>query len=72
MSNEAAEQRQEPVAANPAPGESINRFASLVARGAIRPKMTAGEVLDRLRQYDIPVDVSPLDILLAEREADER
>ncbi|HEX6470022.1 MAG TPA: type II toxin-antitoxin system Phd/YefM family antitoxin [Streptosporangiaceae bacterium] len=50
----------------------LNRYSSLVARGIIRLKMTTSSDLDRLRQYDIPADVSPLDILLAEREEDER
>lgn len=50
----------------------LNRYSSLVARGIIRLKLTTGRDLDRLQRYDIPADVSPLDVLLAEREEDER
>lgn len=47
-------------------------YASLVAKGVIRLKATTTGNLDRLPRYDVPPNVSPLDLLLADREPDER
>ncbi|SFW98591.1 type II toxin-antitoxin system Phd/YefM family antitoxin [Streptomyces atratus] len=48
------------------------RYASLVAQGQIRLKPATTADLDRLPACEPPEDVSPLDILLAEREDDPR
>lgn len=50
----------------------LGRYSPLVAEGLIRPKPTTTADLGQLRQYEVPEDSSPLDLLLAEREADER
>lgn len=55
------------------PGSGVlGRYAQLIARGIIRIKPTTTRDLDRLPSYAVPEDASPLDILLAEREADDR
>jgi antitoxin (DNA-binding transcriptional repressor) of toxin-antitoxin stability system len=51
---------------------ALGRYTELVAKGAIRLKATTTSDLDRFPQYDLPADVSPLDILLAERAEDDR
>jgi antitoxin (DNA-binding transcriptional repressor) of toxin-antitoxin stability system len=51
---------------------ALGRYAPLVAKGIIKLKATTTSDLDRIPQYDVPPDVSPLDLLLAEREADDR
>ncbi|MGC4806581.1 hypothetical protein [Micromonospora sp. DT233] len=51
---------------------TLGRYSSLVARGVIRLKATTTSDIDRLPRYDVPPDVSPLDLLLADREKDER
>jgi antitoxin (DNA-binding transcriptional repressor) of toxin-antitoxin stability system len=51
---------------------SLGRYAPLVAKGLIRLKATTTSDLDQLPHYEIPDDVSPLDILLAERAEDDR
>jgi hypothetical protein len=43
-----------------------------VARGLIRLKATTTSDLDSIPQYAVPTDVSPLEILLAERAEDDR
>ncbi|MEV4767867.1 hypothetical protein [Micromonospora humida] len=42
-----------------------------MASGVIRLKATTTSDLDRLPHYDVPPQVSPLDLLLAAREDDE-
>ena len=55
------------------PGSGVfGRYVSLIARGVIRIKPTTTRDLDQLPNYAVPDDVSPLDVLLAEREADDR
>lgn len=51
---------------------ALGHYPSLAAKGLIRLKSTTTADLDQLRRYDIPEDASPLDLLLAEREADTR
>ncbi|HKT04721.1 MAG TPA: type II toxin-antitoxin system prevent-host-death family antitoxin [Rugosimonospora sp.] len=51
---------------------TLGRYADLVGKGTIRLKATTTSDLDRLPRYDVPADRSPLDILLAERAADNR
>lgn len=51
---------------------ALGRYSSLVARGVIRLKSTTTADLDRIPRYEVPDDVSALDILLAERAEDER
>lgn len=51
---------------------TLGRYSDLVARGLIRLKTTTTGDLDRLTRYEVPGDTSPLDVLLAEREEDER
>jgi hypothetical protein len=43
-----------------------------VAKGLIRLKATTTADLDQLPLYEIPADVSPLDLLLAARAEDDR
>ena len=55
------------------PGSGVlGRYVPLIARGVIRIKPTTTRDLDQLPSYAVPNDVSPLDVLLAEREADDR
>jgi antitoxin (DNA-binding transcriptional repressor) of toxin-antitoxin stability system len=55
------------------PGSGIlGRYAPLIARGAIRMKPATTKDLDQIPTFTVPDDVSPLEILLAEREADDR
>ena len=55
------------------PGSGVlGRYVPLIARGVIRIKPTTTRDLHRLPSYAVPDDVSPLDVLLAEREADDR
>jgi len=55
------------------PGTGVmGRYAPLIAKGMIRVKPTTTRDLDQIPGYAVPEDVSPLDILLAEREADDR
>ena len=55
------------------PGTGVlGRYAPLIARGVIRIKPTTTMDLDQIPRYAVPDDVSPLDVLLAEREADDR
>ena len=55
------------------PGSGVlGRYVPLIARGVIRIKPTTTKDLDRVPNYAVPDDVSPLDVLLAEREADDR
>jgi antitoxin (DNA-binding transcriptional repressor) of toxin-antitoxin stability system len=51
---------------------TLGRYTDLVAKGIIKLKATTTSDLDRLPRYTTPVDVSALDVLLAEREEDER
>ncbi|MGH3463145.1 MAG: type II toxin-antitoxin system Phd/YefM family antitoxin [Kribbellaceae bacterium] len=48
------------------------RYADLVAKGVVRLKATTTADLQRTPRYDVPGDVSPLDLLLYERAEDER
>lgn len=55
------------------PGSGVlGRYVPLIARGIIRIKPTTTRDLDQLPSYAVPDDVSPLDVLLAERGADNR
>ena len=55
------------------PGSGIlGRYAPLIAKGIIRLKPATTRDLDQLPVYTVPDDASPLDLLLAEREADDR
>jgi prevent-host-death family protein len=55
------------------PGSGVlGRYVPLIARGIIRIKPTTTRDLDELPSYAVPEDASPLDVLLAEREADPR
>ncbi|MCL7456467.1 type II toxin-antitoxin system Phd/YefM family antitoxin [Micromonospora echinofusca] len=51
---------------------TLGRYASLVAKGVIRLKATTTSDIHRLPRYDVPPGVSPLDLLLTDREDDER
>jgi antitoxin (DNA-binding transcriptional repressor) of toxin-antitoxin stability system len=51
---------------------TLGRYTALVTKGVIRLKATTTSDLDRIPQYATPADVSPLDLLLAERAEDER
>lgn len=51
----------------------VSRYADLVAQGKIRLKAATTSDLDRFPLYELPPDVpSPLELLLAEREEDDR
>ena len=50
----------------------LGRYSSLVSRGLLRLKATTTSDVDRMPRYHVPGDVSPLDLLLAERAADDR
>ena len=50
----------------------IVSYAPLIAKGIIRLKPTTSRDLDQMPGFAVPGDASPLDILLAEREADDR
>ena len=55
------------------PGSGIlARYAPLIAKGIIRMKPTTAGDLDQIPTYDVPEGTSPLDVLLAERQADDR
>jgi antitoxin (DNA-binding transcriptional repressor) of toxin-antitoxin stability system len=55
------------------PGASgLGRYAPLVARGILRLKATTTGDLDRIPRYGVRADVSPLDLLLADRAEDDR
>ncbi|ATO17979.1 hypothetical protein CO540_20395 [Micromonospora sp. WMMA2032] len=51
---------------------TLGRYSTLVAKGVIRLKATTTSDIDRLPRYDVPPDASPLELLLADREDDER
>jgi hypothetical protein len=51
---------------------ALSRYSPLVAEGLVRLSSTTTSDLDQLSQYKVPDDVSPLDVLLAEREEDDR
>ena len=51
---------------------TLDRYSSLVAKGAIRLKAATTSDLVRLPRYDVPDDLSPLDLLLSERAEDDR
>jgi prevent-host-death family protein len=51
---------------------TLGRYAPLVTKGAIKLKATTTSDLDRVPQYAMPADASPLDDLLAERAEDHR
>ncbi|GAB3961837.1 hypothetical protein GCM10029978_015190 [Actinoallomurus acanthiterrae] len=51
---------------------TLGRYSPLVAKGLLRLKSTTTSDLDRLPRYAAPADASPLDLLLAEREEDDR
>jgi prevent-host-death family protein len=55
------------------PGSGIlGRYAPLIAKGLIRLKPATTRDLDDLPAYAVPDGASPLAVLLAEREADDR
>jgi prevent-host-death family protein len=55
------------------PGSGVlGRYVPLIARGIIRIKPTTTKDLDQLPSYAVPEDSPPLDVLLAERQADSR
>ncbi len=55
------------------PGSGVlGRYAALIASGAIRLRPTTTRDLDKIPSYEVPDDSSALEILLAEREADDR
>lgn len=51
---------------------ALGWYSPLVAKGLLRLKPTTTSDLDRLPRYAAPADVSPLDLLLAEREEGDR
>lgn len=51
---------------------TLARYTPLVSRGLIKLKATTTSDLDRIPRYAVPEDVSPLDVLLAQRDEDER
>ena len=53
-------------------GEVLARYLPLVAKGLVKLKGTTTSDLDRIVKVPVPDDVSPLDMLLAERAADDR
>lgn len=53
-------------------GESLARYLPLVTKGLVKLKATTTSDLDRLPELTVPVDVAPLDLLLADRADDER
>ena len=55
----------------PGPG-TWGRLSDLAADGAIRLKATTTSDLDRIPRYTTPADARPLDLLLAERDEDDR
>ena len=55
------------------PGPDMwGRYSDLAAAGAIRLAATTTSDLDRIPRYATPADASPLDLLLAERDEDDR
>lgn len=50
----------------------LSRYSALAAKGLLRLKSTTTDDLDRLPRYVTSGDVSPVDLLLQEREEDER
>jgi prevent-host-death family protein len=55
------------------PGSGVlGRYAPLIANGTIRLRPTTTQHLDEIPSYLVSEDISPLDMLLAEREADDR
>ncbi|HET6212679.1 MAG TPA: hypothetical protein VFE14_07390 [Micromonosporaceae bacterium] len=51
---------------------TLGRYTPLVTKGAIRLKATTTSDLDHTPRYDVPDDVSALDVLLAQRAEDDR
>jgi prevent-host-death family protein len=55
------------------PGSGLlSRYAPLVARGIIRMKPMTTKDIGQIPTYQVSDDASPLDLLLAERDADQR
>jgi hypothetical protein len=52
--------------------ETPDHYAPLVTKGVIRLGSATTADLERLPRYEVPTDMSPLDLLLAEREDDWR
>jgi prevent-host-death family protein len=50
----------------------LERYASLIAKGIIRLKSATTRDLGQVPRYVTPEGTSPLDLLLADREADTR
>lgn len=53
-------------------GQSLARYVPLVSKGLVRLKAMTTSDLDRIAELPIPGDSSPLDLLLAEREENDR
>jgi antitoxin (DNA-binding transcriptional repressor) of toxin-antitoxin stability system len=53
-------------------GESLARYVPLVTKGLVRLKGTTTSDLERVPTVAVGSDVSPLDLLLAERAEDDR
>ncbi len=51
---------------------TLGRYSPLVAKGIVKLKATTTSDLDRIPKFAVPDDVSPLDLLLAERAEDDR
>ena len=53
-------------------GEALARYVPLVTKGLVKLKATTTSDVDRIKTVPVPDDVSPLDLLLAERAEDAR
>jgi antitoxin (DNA-binding transcriptional repressor) of toxin-antitoxin stability system len=53
-------------------GEALARYAPLVTKGLVKLKATTTSDLHRIREVPMPLEASPLDLLLAERADDDR
>jgi prevent-host-death family protein len=53
-------------------GETLARYVPLVTKGLVKLKGTTTSDLDRIDEISLSDDVSPLDLLLAERAEDDR
>lgn len=53
-------------------GEALARYVPLVTKGLVKLKATTTSDLDRVCEVAVPLGTSPLELLLAERAADDR